>query len=242
MVPTVDDRWLWLGFGIIIICAVKGIRYAVSDIVDLTAIDPYPDEPKPKKHEEQPEDSESTETNIANTAISVIIERFSKQDPNAYQNIVRDLRSKNERTREQAKMAINFLHDRPLPPALERQRRPYSPLGYASDSLVVTLPARRRTARHLTSDDLARPEGMATGPDPSFEDLAEEAEAQMDSTAEREIVPSEENPVAGWTNVPRERPVAGEDEAERRRNRREAMVLHEGEGGVLESDIIRPTH
>lgn len=137
-------------------------------------------------------------------------------------------------------MAINFLHDRPLPPELERQRLPYSPSGYASDSLVVTLPARRRTARRLTSDSLAGPEGTATGQEPPFEDLAEEAEADMDVVAEREIVPSEENPVAGWTNVPRERPVAGEDEAERRRSRREAMVLHEGEGGVLESDIIRP--
>lgn len=56
MVRRVDDRWLWLGFGVTIICAIKRIRYAISDIVDLTAIDPHPDEPKPKKHEEQPED------------------------------------------------------------------------------------------------------------------------------------------------------------------------------------------
>lgn len=52
------------------------------------------------------------------------------------------------------------------------------------------------------------------------------------------LIPSLENPVAGWTNVPRERPT--ESEAERRRRRREAMVLREGEGGVEEGDIIRP--
>ena len=53
------------------------------------------------------------------------------------------------------------------------------------------------------------------------------------------VVPSLQNPVAGWTNVPRERPDDGE-EAERRRRRREVMVLHEGDGRVEETDIIRP--
>lgn len=54
------------------------------------------------------------------------------------------------------------------------------------------------------------------------------------------LVPSEENPVAGWTNIPRERSgTRGEDEAGRRRRRREAMVLREGDGGAVEDDIIR---
>ena len=55
------------------------------------------------------------------------------------------------------------------------------------------------------------------------------------------LVPSSQNPVAGWTNVPRERPLNGDDEeVERRRRRREAMVFHEGAGAVREDDIIRP--
>ena len=55
------------------------------------------------------------------------------------------------------------------------------------------------------------------------------------------LVPSSQDPVAGWTNVPRERPVDGDaEEMERRRRRREAMVLHEGAGAVREDDIIRP--
>ena len=52
------------------------------------------------------------------------------------------------------------------------------------------------------------------------------------------VIPSSENPVAGWTNVPRERPT--ESEADARRRRREAMVLREIDGLVEESDIIRP--
>jgi len=65
------------------------------------------------------------------------------------------------------------------------------------------------------------------------------------------VVPSVENPVAGWTNVPRARP-SGADltEAELRRYRREAVVIHavmeemgegeeENEGpGLDEEDII----
>ena len=55
------------------------------------------------------------------------------------------------------------------------------------------------------------------------------------------LVPSPQSPVAGWTNVPRERPFNGDDEElERRRRRREAMVLHEGSGAVREDDIFRP--
>ena len=59
--------------------------------------------------------------------------------------------------------------------------------------------------------------------------------------AEGMVIPSPQNPVAGWTNVPRERPVDHDaEEFERRRRRREAMVLHEGSGQVVEGDIIRP--
>lgn len=54
-------------------------------------------------------------------------------------------------------------------------------------------------------------------------------------------MPSEQTPVAGWTSVPHERPPLRDDaESERRRQHREAMVLHEGAGGFEEGDIIRP--
>jgi hypothetical protein len=47
--------------------------------------------------------------------------------------------------------------------------------------------------------------------------------------------------VAGWVQVPRERPAVNDAaEVERRRRRREAMVLHEGSGRVGEDDIFRP--
>ena len=74
-------------------------------------------------------------------------------------------------------------------------------------------------------------------------DLDGAVEASVSNPGES-VVPSVNMPVAGWTNIPRERPTRAVDydatEMERRRRRREAMVLHEGEGGLGEEDIIRP--
>lgn len=56
MAHRIDDRWLWLGVGAAAFFAVKGIHYALSDIVRLTEIDPYQYEPK-KQKEDHPEDS-----------------------------------------------------------------------------------------------------------------------------------------------------------------------------------------
>ena len=55
------------------------------------------------------------------------------------------------------------------------------------------------------------------------------------------IVPSPASPVAGWTNVPRERSSvedAALGRAEARRRRREAMVFHDGEGRAGEDIIV----
>lgn len=54
MSPKIDDRCLWLGFGIFFFAAAHGIRYAITDIVRLTAIQPLQKEEEAK--EPQPED------------------------------------------------------------------------------------------------------------------------------------------------------------------------------------------
>ena len=41
MPPRIDDRWLWVGFGIFAFFAVKGIRYAIADLIHLTNKDPF---------------------------------------------------------------------------------------------------------------------------------------------------------------------------------------------------------
>jgi hypothetical protein len=59
--PTrIDDRWLWLGFGVFVFFAARGIRYAIKDITQLTKIDPDQYESQSKLTGEQPEDSRST--------------------------------------------------------------------------------------------------------------------------------------------------------------------------------------
>lgn len=56
MATRIDDRWLWVGVGVTAFFAIKGIQYALQDIVRLTEIDPYQYEPK-TRDEDHPEDS-----------------------------------------------------------------------------------------------------------------------------------------------------------------------------------------
>ena len=60
MLTRIDDRWLWLGFGVFFFFAAKGIRYAIKDITQLTKIDPDQYESQSKLTGEQPEDSKLT--------------------------------------------------------------------------------------------------------------------------------------------------------------------------------------
>lgn len=56
MAHTISDRWLWLGVGIAFYMAVKGIKYAISDVVNITQLPPD----KQESDEEEtkfPEDS-----------------------------------------------------------------------------------------------------------------------------------------------------------------------------------------
>ena len=53
-----DDRYVWLGFGIFFVAAAYGIRYAITDIVQLTVLVPF--EVPAKTVTESPEDCTST--------------------------------------------------------------------------------------------------------------------------------------------------------------------------------------
>jgi hypothetical protein len=60
MAIRIDDRWLWLGFGVLSVLAVSGIRLAFKDLIYLTRLDAYGYRPEPELSEinsERPEDS-----------------------------------------------------------------------------------------------------------------------------------------------------------------------------------------
>lgn len=56
MAFRIDDRWLWLGFGVFLFAAAKGFQYAMTDIVRLTEIEPYQYDFQ-REEKELPEDS-----------------------------------------------------------------------------------------------------------------------------------------------------------------------------------------
>lgn len=53
----IDDRYAWLTFGLFLLGAAYGIRYAISDIVELTKVDSL--EPSKGSLSKGDEDSES---------------------------------------------------------------------------------------------------------------------------------------------------------------------------------------
>lgn len=165
--------------------------------------------------------ADSPHPNIANAAISLIISRFARL-PHATQTITKDLASSDAATRQRAHTVVHFLRNYDDVPFDARGTLPISPPGYSSPT-------------HW-SDVLSEP--SEDGRAGSLPDLGAEL---VDGGGM--IVPSIEDPVAGWENVPRERALSGNeeaDDAEARRRRREAMVLHEGRGAVTGSDILRP--
>jgi hypothetical protein len=139
-------------------------------------------------------------------------------------SIRKDLRSKDQATRRAATVALDFLR--------EWGDEPDSPLWPSSSAVRPEEPREEdvfwsgsRAAQIITRSERV------------------EANPWLDPDNDTDIVPSIENPVAGWTNVPRQRMSIDDrdsEEAQARRRRREAMVLHEGEDEVREGDIIRP--
>lgn len=157
--------------------------------------------------------TESPNFNIANAATGLVVDRFMR-DGDAYRSFMRDLHSEDEATRHRARLTRDFLRTWPA----------------KSGHILPRYPPSRSDSGRSLSDG-----GDLTDEESRLHD----GEANLLYDGEINVViPSDDDPVAGWTNVPRERPTA--DEAERRRRRREAMVLRESEGGVEESDIIRP--
>jgi len=243
MLSRMDDRWLWLGFGIFFFFAARGIRRAITDITTLTAAGPSePQEdivPAP-----QPEDSISLETlktlasshneNIANSAINLIIARFIEL-PNAHEIIAQDASSSNETIRRKARSTIAFLKTWPLPPGTSGQ---HIPVELPRDTSLIPPPdPPPQTIDEWEAYFRSRPI-----------DLSSAGMAREDNLEEW-MVPSSERPIAGWTAIPRALPLHDHSDIAnamesydtiQRRRRREAMVLHEGPGGIGESDIIRP--
>ncbi|KAF2482333.1 hypothetical protein BDY17DRAFT_324622 [Neohortaea acidophila] len=265
-VPRIDDRLLWLGFGIFLFSAAKGIQYAIHDIVELTELTPLPDAFENPKGD-LPEDKMSLENlkiladspdyHISTAAAEIVVERIVRQ-PEAIRSIVNDAtQSEDKQLQAHARQALSFL--RPFRNArryaeVRRNWEPYPEFGEHSGNStpsVHPVPEHVRAAFASLQDLRAERAAFsslqdlqAAGDRAAFESLQElraERDARMQGSLDEPLlVPSEENPVAGWTNVPRERSgTRGEDEAGRRRRRREAMVLREGDGGAVEDDIIR---
>nr|POF19944.1 hypothetical protein CFP56_52193 [Quercus suber]POF19946.1 hypothetical protein CFP56_52195 [Quercus suber] len=113
-----NDRWLWLGFGIFAALAAHGIRFAIKDIVRLTRIDPVQlrDSIEPSGEQgEAPEDfatlatlMRSPNASIADSAISLFLARCWR-DPRIGRGLDEDMDSGDARRYWRAKRALTFM-------------------------------------------------------------------------------------------------------------------------------------
>lgn len=246
MTYRIEDRWLWLGTGVALFIAVKGISYAIRDIVRLTAIQSLKDESEDER-QKQPEDctysflssspvsqltnlpaisldvlqtlASSPNPDIGKSAIDLITARCLKTD-GFYQSVQVDAASSDPILRSKARTALSFLRN------------------WSSAESMGPLSPHHGMGRHGVSVGNPGLSPSVLSNDYEF-DLGAAPESEWIRAAnDHGFIPSEDDPVAGWAAVPRERD--GSVDAELRRRRREAMVLHEGVGGLGEEDIIRP--
>ncbi|KAK0285799.1 hypothetical protein LTR35_005139 [Friedmanniomyces endolithicus] len=222
-----DDRYVWLGFGIFFVAAAYGIRYAITDIVQLTVLVPF--EVPAKTVTESPEDSISLATlktlatsptpGIAASAISLIIDRYYNSR-HSCQNLDEDCLSLDPAVQLQCRTAMDFLVDWPSTPGgLRRYVR------------AMTAPPSAAHSAWSGDENLER-ESLPDMPSVMPDSRIEEGAVGEDWVSGVELRSVD---VEGWRNVvPRERD--GNDEGEemseegRRRSRREAVVVHMGGG------------
>ncbi|KAK0309399.1 hypothetical protein LTR01_004506 [Friedmanniomyces endolithicus] len=222
-----DDRYLWLSFGIFFVAAAYGIRYAITDIVRLTRLEPPEEQANSIK--ESPEDSISLATlktlatspnpSIAASAISLIIDRYYNS-PRSCQNLDEDCLSLDPAVQRQCRTAMNFLVDWPSTPGGLRR--------YVRAMTAPPSAAHSAWSGDESLEGEPLPEVLTFMPGTRVEDGA----VREDGVSGAEMRSVE---VEGWRNVvPMERD--GLDEGEemseerRRRNRREAVVVHVGGG------------
>ncbi|KAK0344155.1 hypothetical protein LTR91_015195 [Friedmanniomyces endolithicus] len=222
-----DDRYVWLGFGIFFVAAAYGIRYAITDIVQLTVLVPF--EVPAKTVTESPEDSISLATlktlatspnpSIAASAISLIIDRYYNSR-HSCQNLDEDCLSLDPAVQRQCRTAMDFLVDWPSTPGGLRR-------------YVRAMTAPPSAAHSAWSGD----ENLEREPLPDMPSLMPGSRIEEGAVGEDWVsgVELRSVEVEGWRNVvPRERD--GNDEGEemseegRRRSRREAVVVHMGGG------------
>lgn len=66
MAHRIDDRWLWLGTGVLLIIAFRSIRHAIHETVLLTEVEPSDIKEQDQDQQKQPEDSKKCQCTKAN--------------------------------------------------------------------------------------------------------------------------------------------------------------------------------
>lgn len=240
----ISDRLLWIGVGVFFALAVKGIRRAMTDTVRLTELDSdidlYGD--IYGETEKQPEDSidlttlamlaRSPNPNIAHTATGIIVGRFAAH-PGTTGMIAKDLSSSNAAVRRRAQILTDYLQDWDVDLATNDvgQNSLSAQFTERSDAALLAAAGSQVDQLEYLVDEYRGQIEAARGV----------GEMRVGQSGISQTHRSGAAPFAGGDEVSNQSLARNEaDGALRRLQRREVMVLHEGDGRVQEEDIIRP--
>ncbi|KAH0288617.1 hypothetical protein KCU62_g5024, partial [Aureobasidium sp. EXF-3399] len=218
----IQDRHLWIGFGIFLFVAVKGVERCLQTTIQLSEI--YDPQHAKAANGTQAEDSISLEAlstlvtspnqEISNAATSLLLSRFT-QDHKATSHLTEDLFSPKPSVRTSAKRILDLfdtsaidlypLNDNTVASIHDKSDPTYQTMCRAYFKAV-------RKYRQVHESPAALDELRGDADDAGVSHAAGRARFQASSNHEAEV----------------------------RRHRREAMVLHEGGGVIGSQDIIHP--
>lgn len=263
--------WPWLGVGFVFLVAVdKGIKYALSDIVRLTQLDPAAvahDQHRKHKHKHPVHVHvhlsvqtlktlcQSPHPSIAAAACSLVIRRFAAL-PNAADILARDRESEDAEIRRKAVQAVRYLKDFDgMDSSLLSNMHYDLPDHHHDHEEEEMLTAWERQHRESGAGTVNEEEVIIYST--PMGETARMSESEWDAIATLEelnedIARTERDMGAlqaslGWDRVVLRRPLTlweaphGGGHADAwSRRNREAMVVHQGDGRVDEEHIIRP--
>ncbi|KAG9517789.1 hypothetical protein KCU93_g8601, partial [Aureobasidium melanogenum] len=247
----IQDRHLWIGFGVFLFVAVKGIERCLRTTVQLSEI--YDPDHAKAANGTQAEDSISLEAlstlvsspnqDISSSATSLILSRFA-QDDSATSSLTTDLCSSSADTRLRTKRTLD-LFDSLAADIYPLNDSVVSSLHEKSNPTVqVMCRAYLKAARKYRQGRLASLVEIAEAVEESTRithgdnnGVASSTTSELPALDELDVI-DDEVPHAAAARARFQ--ASSNHEAEVRRQRREAMVLHEGGGNIGSDDIIHP--
>ncbi|KAF2085636.1 hypothetical protein K490DRAFT_67519 [Saccharata proteae CBS 121410] len=240
MASKIPDTYLWIGLGVCLFAAVRGVSYGLRVVYDLTEVHPQPETEASGSQGTEDDISlpslqvlatKHTNPEVRKAATALIVERFAAST-SAMNLLTQDLRAPHgTRARRSVDRAVSLLDDHGVDAEILRP----DPSEHASPPQLEPI--------EITIPGLPQTDQLRSGP--RREAVAPAADATLTTVEElfNMLFSGSDEPDAGanWVVVERDN-IGGflQSRARRRRTRnREAVVVNDGDRPLSQADIIQ---